>query len=268
MTKRFLFSILVLIVLFLFAIFAPMLSPFDPQFIDVSNKLQAPDSIHWLGTDQLGRDVASRLIYGTRYSLFLAISISILEGALGIVFGLLIGWYQGNSEKVFLWFANIMSAFPSFLLSLATVSILGQGMKNLILSIVIIEWIFYARVVINLVKTAKEEAFVMTAKMMGLSTWHILKTHIFPFIYKPILVMLLMNVGNVILMISGFSFLGVGVQPSMAEWGLMLHDARAYFRTATWMMVSPGVAIFLTVIAFNLFSEEIEENRRKAIWEV
>lgn len=266
MSKRFLFSIFILSFLSFCAIFASLISPFDPQFVDVSNKLQAPDATHWLGTDQLGRDVASRLIYGARYSLFLAISISILEGALGLVLGLFIGWYQGRVEKVFLWLANIISAFPSFLLSLATVGILGQGMGNLILSIVVIEWIFYARMVVNLVKTAKEEAFVMTAKMMGLSTWHTLITHILPFIYKPILVMLLMNVGNIILMISGFSFLGIGVQPSMAEWGLMLHDARAYFRTATWMMLSPGLAIFLTVIAFNLFGEVVEEKGWKAIW--
>lgn len=263
MSKRFIFSICILSVLLICAIFAPVISPFDPQFVDVSNKLQAPDSIHWLGTDQLGRDVASRLIYGARYSLFLACTISILEGVIGLFFGLFIGWYQGRAEKIFLWFANIISAFPSFLLSLATVGILGQGIGNLILSIVVIEWIFYARIVVNLVKTAKEEAFVMTARMMGLSTWHILKTHILPFIYKPILVMLLMNIGNIILMISGFSFLGIGVQPSMTEWGLMLHDARAYFRTATWMMLSPGIAILWTVIAFNLFGEIVEERVRK-----
>ena len=182
MSKRFIFSSVILLALFICALFAPYLSSFDPQHVEISNKLMAPDAVHLLGTDQLGRDVLSRLLHGARYSLFLSLTISLLEVVIGVTVGLLIGWYQGKAEATFLWFANVISAFPSFLLSLATVGILGQGMTNMILAIVIIEWVYYARVTANLVKSAKEEAYVISAQTMGLSQVHILKTHILPFI--------------------------------------------------------------------------------------
>ena len=136
-------------------------------------------------------------------------------------------------------------------------------MSNMIIAIVIIEWIYYARIVTNLVISTKQEPYVISSQIMGMGSFHILKSHILPFIYKPVLVILLMNIGNIILMISGFSFLGIGVQPNVSEWGLMLHDARAYFRVAPWMMIAPGLAIFLTVISFNLFGEYIEEKGEK-----
>lgn len=266
MSKRLIFSVTVLILLTLAALFAPLLAPFDPQYIDVSQKLLPPNSTHLLGTDQLGRDVFARLLYGARYSLFLALTISFLEVAIGVAVGLFVGWYQGKIESIFLWLANILSAFPSFQLSLATAGILGQGMGNMILAIVVVEWIYYARLMTNLVKSSKTEHYVVTAQTMGLSLWHILKKHIIPFVYKPILVLVLMNIGNIILMISGFSFLGIGVQPNVTEWGMMLHDARSYFRTATWMMLAPGVAIFLTVMAFNLFGEHFDEKGWGNLW--
>ena len=166
MSKRFIFSSVILLVLFICALFAPYLSSFDPQQVEISNKLMAPDAVHLLGTDQLGRDVLSRLLHGARYSLFLSLTISLLEVVIGVTVGLLIGWYQGKAEATFLWFANVISAFPSFLLSLATVGILGQGMTNMILAIVIIEWVYYARVTANLVKSAKEEAYVRQSKIL------------------------------------------------------------------------------------------------------
>ncbi|HFZ6454688.1 TPA: ABC transporter permease, partial [Streptococcus agalactiae] len=157
-------------------------------------------------------------------------------------------------------------AFPSFLLSLATVGILGHGLGNLIFAIVFVEWVYYAKLMTNLVKSAKKEPYVINAQIMGLSVWHILRKHIFPFVYQPILVMVLMNIGNIILMISGFSFLGIGVQPNVTEWGMMLHDARGYFRTATWMMLSPGIAIFLTVFSFNTLGDAIDKKDWKRQW--
>lgn len=266
MTKRLLFSLIILGILALAALFSSQLAPFDPQYVDVANKLAPPDQLHLLGTDQLGRDIFSRLLAGARFSLLLSLTITFLELLLGVGVGLVVGWYQGKLETSFLWLANVISAFPSFLLSLATVGILGQGLLNMILAIVLVEWLFYARLVTNLVKTAKQETYVLAAQTMGLSVWHILKKHILPFIYKPILVVALMNIGNIILMISGFSFLGIGVQPNIAEWGMMLHDARPYFRVAIWMMMAPGLAIFLTVISFNLLGEYFDEKGWRRIW--
>ena len=249
MKKSVIFSIFILGLLIFLALFASFIAPYDPQYVDVSNKLLSPSPQHLLGTDQLGRDVFSRLLYGARYSLFLAVAISVLEVVTGFIVGLVVGWYQGKMEGAFLWLTNVLMAFPSFLLSLATVGILGQGMSNMIIAIVIIEWIYYARIVTNLVISTKQEPYVISSQIMGMGSIHILKKHILPFIYKPVLVILLMNIGNIILMISGFSFLGIGVQPNVSEWGLMLHDARAYFRVAPWMMIAPGLAIFLTVIS-------------------
>lgn len=238
--------------------FADVISPHDPQLVTISEKLLAPSREHLFGTDHLGRDIFSRMIEGAKLSLLLAIVISILEIAIGGFVGLLVGWYEGSVEKVFLWLANIMSSFPSFLLSLATVGILGQGLINLIVAIVSIEWLFYARVVANIVKSSKQENFVKSARIMKKSTAHIVTKHLIPFTYKPILVLALMNIGSIILMISGFSFLGVGVQPDTAEWGMMLYDARPYFRTAPWTMMAPGLMIFLTVMSFNVLSDVLE----------
>ncbi|CNI91516.1 ABC transporter permease [Streptococcus agalactiae] len=266
MSKRIYFSSSLLVLLVISAIFVPILSSFDPQYVDLSQKLLAPNNVHLLGTDQLGRDVLSRLLYGARYSLFLAIIISLLELTIGMFVGLIVGWYQGKLENLFLWIANIILAFPSFLLSLATVGILGHGLGNLIFAIVFVEWVYYAKLMTNLVKSAKKEPYVINAQIMGLSVWHILRKHIFPFVYQPILVMVLMNIGNIILMISGFSFLGIGVQPNITEWGMMLHDARGYFRTATWMMLSPGIAIFLTVFSFNTLGDAIDKKDWKRQW--
>lgn len=260
MIKRIFLPVLILFSFVILAIGAHWLAPFDPHFVDVSQKLQAPNSIHLLGTDQLGRDCLSRLLYGARYSLMLSLIITSLEVGIGLLVGLWVGWFQGWIERTFLWFANILSAFPSFLLALATIGILGQGMGNLIVSIVIVEWIFYAKMVSNLVKSAKQEIYVLAAKNMGLPTLYILHKHILPFVYRPLMVMALMNVGNIILMISGFSFLGLGVQPNVAEWGMMLHDARPYFNTAIWMMLSPGLSIFLTVFSFNILGKTLDSH--------
>lgn len=266
MLKRLLLPISILLILMVCAVLAPWIAPKDPHYVDISQKLLAPSSSYLLGTDQLGRDILSRLIYGARFSLFLALTITVLECVIGVGAGLLIGWYQGRLESIFLWFANVISAFPSFLLSLAAVGILGQGISNMIVAIVAIEWVFYARLVTNLVKSAKEEPYVIASETMGMSIWHIMRYHILPFIYKPILVLALMNIGNIILMISGFSFLGIGVQPNISEWGMMLYDARPYFRTAVWMMLSPGFAIFLTVISFNLLSDAIDDRDWRGLW--
>ncbi|MGT2934028.1 ABC transporter permease [Streptococcus catagoni] len=266
MSKRFIFAVAIMVCILTGAFFAPYLTNGDPQYIDVSQKLMAPSQQHWLGTDQLGRDVFTRLLYGARYSLSIALIISLLELSIGFLVGLVVGWYQGKIESLFLWLTNIIAAFPSFQLALATVGILGQGMTNMIVAIVLIEWVYYARLVTNLVKSAKAELYVLNAQMMGMSVIHILRKHIFPFIYKPILVLGLMNIGNIILMISSFSFLGIGVQPNLTEWGMMLHDARTYFRTAIWMMVSPGLAIFLTVIAFNILGEHFDQKGWTKKW--
>ncbi|MBF0779541.1 ABC transporter permease subunit [Granulicatella sp. 19428wC4_WM01] len=238
--------------------FAPLIAPHDPYYVDVSRKMMPPSATHWLGTDNLGRDVFSRLIYGAQFSILLAVIISVLEIIIGSVIGIVVGWYGKKVERSFLWITNIISAFPSFLLAIAIAGVLGQGTNNLIVSIVVIEWIYYAKIVVSLVKTHKHAPHAIVAKTLGYSRTYIMVHHILPFIYKPILTLVLMNVGSIVLMISGFSFLGIGVQPSLAEWGMMLHDAKNFFRTHMLLMAYPSLAILCTVVSFNVLGEELQ----------
>ncbi len=264
--KVFYISVAIIIILSLIAIFAPILAPHDPQFLDISKKLKPPSAEHLLGTDHLGRDVLSRLIYGTRLSLTLSTLITVLTLLIGFPIGLFVGWKGGVVDKVFSWFANVFMAFPSFLLSMALAGILGQGLDNIIIAVTIVGWVYYARIIRNMVFTVKHNEYVKIAQTMGASSAYIIRKHILPFVFKPILIVALTQMGNVILMISGFSFLGIGVQPNISEWGMMLNDARPFFRRVPGLMLYPGMAIFITVLTFNLIGENFDINERVNLW--
>lgn len=265
--KIFYVALLGAIVLVLIAIFAPLIAPYDPQYIDISNKLVLPNETHWLGTDHLGRDVFSRLVYGTRLSLSIAGIITLLNLFISFPIGLLVGLIGGRVEKGFNWFADIIMAFPSFLLSMAFAGILGQGIGNIVLAVTMVEWVYYARVLRNMVLSVKNREYVLVAQSMGASPWYVLRRHILPFVFRPILIIALMNIGNIILMISGFSFLGIGVQPNISEWGMMLNDAKQHYRTIPGLVMYPGLAIFATVMIFNLLGENFEKKGFKRLWE-
>lgn len=252
----------VLTILLICVLFAPVLAPYDPYEVNVSIKMAPPSLDHLLGTDNLGRDVLSRLIYGAQYSITLALTISLLDILLGGTVGLIVGWHGGKLEKCFYWIASIFSTFPSFLLAIATAGVLGQGHVNLIISIVLVEWIYYARLVSNFVQTQKFSYHVIAAKLLGYKNGYVIMKHILPFIYRPVLTLALMNIGSMVLMISSFSFLGIGVQPSLAEWGMMLHDAKNFFRTNVGLMLYPSIAIFLTVMAFNTLGRYLQGEER------
>lgn len=264
--KQFYFSIILIGILIFIAIFAPVLTPYDPQFMDISQKLQLPSKLHKLGTDQMGRDVLSRLIYGTRLSLVISTLITIVTLCISFPIGILAGWYGGKIDKIFLWIVNVFMSFPSFLLAMAFVGILGQGIGNIVIAVSAIEWVYYARILRNTVSSVKQQEYVQSAQAIGASPFFIIRKHILPFVFKPVLVAALMNTGNVILMISSFSFLGIGVQPNVSEWGMMLNDAKPYFRRIPGLMLYPGMAIFLTVLAFNLLGETFEKKGIKRIW--
>ena len=246
----FYFSIILIGILIFIAIFAPVLAPYDPQFTDISQKLQLPSKFHKLGTDHMGRDVLSRLIYGTRLSLLISAMITIMTLCISFPIGIFAGWHGGKVDKVFLWLVNIFMSFPSFLLSMAFVGILGQGVGNIVIAVL----------------SVKQKEYVQSAQAIGASPFFIIRKHILPFVFKPVLVAALMNTGNVILMISSFSFLGIGVQPNVSEWGMMLNDAKPYFRRIPGLMLYPGMAIFITVLAFNLLGETFEKKGIKRIW--
>lgn len=260
-------ALVIAAILVFVAIFAPALAPYDPQYVELSEKLQKPSAAHLLGTDHMGRDVYSRLLYGSRLSLSISFVIITLNLLIGCPIGLIVGWHGGRTEKVFTWLANVILAFPSFLLSMAFAGILGQGIGNIILAVVSVGWVYYARLLRNMVFNVKNNEYVLSAKAMGAPSWYVMYRHILPFVFKPVLIIALMNAGEIILMISGFSFLGIGVQPNVAEWGMMLNDAKPYFRSIPGLVLYPGMAIFVTVLSFNLLGEYFEKKENIRLWE-
>lgn len=251
-------SAIFLIVLVIVAIFANFLAPYDPYAVYIENKLASPSGYHLLGTDSLGRDVISRIMYGARLSLSISIVITFLLLIIAFPVGLYCGFKEGHANEFFNWVANIVMAFPSFMLALSLVGVMGVGISNMIFAIVSVEWVYYAKILRNAVLSQKNLDYVKYAKIRGFSDFYILRKHILPFVYKPLLVNAFMNIGSIILMISSFSFLGIGVQPSVAEWGNMINDARPYFRNHPNLMLYPGLMIMFTVSALNVVAHHIE----------
>ncbi|MFD4930080.1 nickel transporter permease [Peribacillus butanolivorans] len=257
--KLMMISIMIISFLTVLALFAPFLAPNDPNLIDIVQKLQGPSSQFPLGTDHLGRCILSRLIYGTRTSLGTAFLVMGLMMIISIPLGIYAGFIGGKVDYLFMRMCDILMAFPSFLLSLALVGILGPSLGNLILAMVLVQWVFYARVIRGMVLSVKEQNFVLAAKICGTPRSTIIIKHILPAIISQVVVLIFMDIGGVILAISGLSFLGLGMQPPDAEWGMMINDSKPFFRETPSLMLYPGMMIFIVVIAFNLFGEALRD---------
>ncbi|MGW6380757.1 nickel transporter permease [Peribacillus butanolivorans] len=257
--KLMMISIMIISFLTVLALFAPFLAPNDPNVIDIVQKLQGPSSQFPLGTDHLGRCILSRLIFGTRTSLGTAFLVMGLMMIISIPLGIYAGFIGGKVDYLFMRMCDILMAFPSFLLSLALVGILGPSLGNLILAMVLVQWVFYARVIRGMVLSVKEQNFVLAAKICGTPRSSIIIKHILPAIISQVVVLIFMDIGGVILAISGLSFLGLGIQPPDAEWGMMINDSKPFFRETPSLMLYPGMMIFIVVIAFNLFGEALRD---------
>ncbi|MGG0753626.1 nickel ABC transporter permease subunit NikC [Brevibacillus laterosporus] len=243
----------------LLALFAPFWSPNDPNLVDITHKLQGPSATFPLGTDHLGRCIWSRLIYGTRTSLGTAFIIMGLTMTISIPIGIYAGFRGGWVDYLFMRICDILMAFPSLLLSLALIGILGPGLGNLILAMVLVQWVFYARIIRGMVLSVKEQHFILAAKVCGTPKLVIVLKHILPTIISQIVVLAFMDIGGIVLAISGLSFLGLGIQPPEAEWGMMINDSKPFFRNNPSLMLYPGMMILLVVIAFNLFGEALRD---------
>lgn len=260
------YSAIILLLFWIFlATFAPMLAPHDPQNVDLSLKLLKPSKEFIFGTDALGRDIFSRILYGARLSISISVSIQIILLLVSLPIGIYVGWKQGREEKIFDWLSTIFSTFPAFLLAMVLVGLMGAGIVNMVISVVAVEWIFYARILKNSVISQKQNEYVQYAKLKNMPTSYILRKHILPFVIGPVLVTSLMNIGYLILMISSFSFLGVGVQPNISEWGNMIHDSRSFFRNHPNLMMYPGLMILFAVGSFRFIASQFEEKLRGKI---
>ncbi len=252
---------LLLAVLFaVMALGAPWLAPANPAAIDLTHRLAAPSAAHWLGTDQLGRDILSRIIYGARLSLTVAVSVVALSLGTGIVLGGIAGFYGGAIDTALNIFAmNAFMALPGILLAIAFVAFLGPGLLNLILALSIGGWVGYARLVRGQVLAVREREFVEAARALGASDLRIFLRHILPNIVQPLIVQAAIGMAGAVLAEATLSFLGLGVPPPTASWGAMLNDARAHLFDAPHVVVPPAIAVMLCVLCFNFIGDGLRD---------
>lgn len=243
----------------LIAIFAPLIAPYDPTAIHPSIRLSSPSAAHLFGTDQIGRDVFSRVIYGSRIDLRVGVIAVAIALVIGVTAGIVAGYYGGLVDSVIMRLVDIMLAFPGFLLALAIIAMLGPSLSNALIAVGIGESTGFARLVRSSVLSIKEEDYVMAAKVIGAPSGYIMRTQVLRNALSPIIVLATLEFPVAILIAAGLSFLGLGAQPPTPEWGAMLVDGRTYIQQAPWLMDFPGLAIFITVLGFNLFGNAIRD---------
>ncbi|MCO5385277.1 nickel ABC transporter permease subunit NikC [Desulfosporosinus sp.] len=240
-------------------IFASYLAPNDPVTIDLAKRLSPADNQFPLGTDHLGRCILSRLLFGIRLSLGSAFLVLLAVMSISICIGTLSGYIGGRVDNLIMRCVDIILAFPGLILAMAVAGVLGPNLKNLMLAMVMTHWAGYARVVRGLVLSVKEKEFVHAARTCGTSGFKLVTRHILPNIVSPVIVLATIDMGQIILGISGLSFLGLGAQPPAPEWGAMLNDGRSYMQVAPQLMIAPGLSIGIVVLAFNLLGDGLRD---------
>lgn len=241
------------------AVFAPVLAPRDPYEAVLSNAVQPPSAEHWFGTDRMGRDLFSRVIYGGRTSLAASFSLVAVIMAAGTILGILAGYFGKAVDAVIMRIADMMISFPGMVLAIAVAGILGANIKNAVIAIAIVSWTKYARLARSLVLKIKNLDYIAAARLTGSKTSKILWKYMLPNVLPTMLITGTTDIGSMMMEIAGLSFLGFGAQSPTAEWGLMLNEGRAYMTTAPWLMVFPGAAIFITVVVFNLLGDSLRD---------
>lgn len=252
------------VVLFaLAAIFAPVLAPHDPLYVDVSIKLQGPSLAYPLGTDQLGRCILSRLLWGSRYSLSYSFAVLLITVAVGVPIGLFAGYVGGKIDSVIMRVIDVFMAMPMFIVALAIAGTMGASGAHLILSLSVVSWAEYARLARALTLQEKNQNYMTALKAGGCGHVRIIFKHILRNILPSIIALASMEIGSIILSIAGFSFIGLGVQAPTPEWGIMLSDSKSYIQTYPSLMFYPGILIMLIVLAFNYLGEGIQNGTAK-----
>jgi peptide/nickel transport system permease protein len=253
-------GIILLVGFLVCAVFAPWLAPQDPARLDLGGRLLSPGHGHWFGTDELGRDILSRTLYGARISLIVAVSVVSLSLGLGLIAGLTAGFYGGWTDTVVnVYVSNAFLALPGILLAIAFVAFLGPGLFNLILALSISGWVGYARLVRAQVLAVKEREFVEAARALGASDARVLCRHILPNIIQPLIVQAAVGMAGAVLAEATLSFLGLGVPPPTASWGAMLNDARSHLFDAPHLVIFPAIAVMLAVLSFNFIGDALRD---------
>lgn len=242
------------------ALLAPWIAPHDPSQLDLVSRLMPPSRTHWFGTDELGRDIFSRTIYGARVSLTVAVSVVAISLSAGLLLGGAAGFFGGLTDTVVnIYISNAFLALPGILLAVAFVAFLGPGLRNLILALAISGWVAYARLVRAQVMAMKEREFVQAARSLGASNLRLMLRHILPNILQPLIVQAAVGMAAAVLAEATLSFLGLGVQPPTATWGAMLNDARSHLFESPHLIFFPAVAVMLCVLSFNFIGDGLRD---------
>ena len=254
-----LFSVLAIIII-LIAIFAPVLSGgIDPTAGDLRDAIMAPDATHMCGTDKMGRDIYSRVLYGARISLVSTFILVALVFVIGTALGVVSGYFGGWVDAVIMRIADMMIAFPGLVLAIAVAGMLGASMRNAIIAVALVTWPKYARMARSLVLKIRHTDFVYAAIVTGSSTWRMLWKYMLPNTITTLVITAATDIGGMMMELSALSFLGFGAQPPTPEWGAMLNEGRDFMQSAPWMMIYPGFAIFITVVVFNMLGDNLRD---------
>lgn len=257
-TRLIIFGLLAAFLL-LGSVFSAHLVPYDPDLQDLANAKAAPSAAHLLGTDRYGRDMLSRVIAGSRASIFSTLLLVAVITAIGTLIGVFCGWNGKRADAVLMRISDIFLAFPGLVFAMAVAGVLGGGLHNAIVALAAISWPKYARIARSQTLAQRETAYLKAAKLAGSGTAKIIFKHLLPNIIGPILVTSMLDIGTMMMELAGLSFLGLGAKPPTAEWGSMMSDARSLMTTAPWVAFSPGAAIFLSVMVFNLLGDTIRD---------
>ncbi len=260
--KLSLLALIILVILVAVAILAPVIVPYPEDLTDaahITEQMQPPSAEHWMGTDELGRDIFSRVLYGARVSLTAALTAVGLSLLIGIPLGAVAGSFGGWVDNVIMRITDVFLSFPPLLLAIAMVALMGSSLNNAILAISLSWWPWYTRLVRGQAISVKERKFVQAAETIGTGRVKIIFKHIIPNCISPVIVQASMDIGGVILTVASLSFLGLGAQLPTPEWGLMISMGRRFFPDAWWYCIFPGLAIFITVLCFNLLGDAIRE---------
>jgi peptide/nickel transport system permease protein len=252
-------AILILLVTILAAVFAPLIAPFEPYKQNLSQSLHQPSSEHLLGTDMLGRDVLSRIIYGARVSLIVGLVVVIIAGVLGMSIGLVSGYFGGRLDSILMRLMDAMIAIPMIVLAMAIGAVLGGGIVNVIIALGLAIVPAYARLMRGQVLSVKQSDYVIAGMLTGISSLRNMVVHVLPNCISPLIVLITMNLGMAILAEAGLSFLGLGIVPPGASWGSMVNDGYKYLLTNPVLSMAPGVAIMIVVLAFNIVGDALRD---------
>lgn len=252
-------GLVIVVALLLMALFAPWIAGGPASAQDLQARLLPPSAEHWLGTDELGRDIFDRIVHGSRITLYIVILVGVIVVPVGLLVGTVAGYFGGLLDTVLMRITDIFLAFPRLILALAFVAALGPGIENAVIAIAITSWPPYARIARAETLTLRNSEYIMAAKLQGASAWRILHGHIAPLCLSSVIVRLTLDMAGIILTAAGLGFLGLGAQPPLPEWGAMISTGRQYLLDQWWVATMPGIAIFVVSLGFNLLGDGLRD---------